>query len=80
MFEPIKVTRCPRCKADYPDLIEVWDGRELIFTFDDAGYSRGIEGSVGDPVRIEGVCRKCSNVWTLRGVTLGDLIGMYWGG
>ena len=75
MYIPQFVIQCPKCRAKYPDLLEIWEGHVIAFDFDGEAYLEGVKGP-GFPQKVEGDCRECKHRWTFRAKALDDLINL----
>lgn len=58
--------RCPKCKTQEVELIEIWDA--TISWMPEEPYYH--EGALmpGDPKKVEGHCLRCEHRWALRNI------------
>ena len=58
--------RCPKCKSQEVELIEIWDA--TIVWSPGNPYDRKGDLECGDPKKVEGHCLSCEHRWTFRGI------------
>ena len=58
--------RCPKCKSQNVELIEIWDA--AISWLPDNPYFNNGDLNPGDPIRVEGHCLDCEHKWRIRGI------------
>lgn len=58
--------RCPKCKSQNVELIEIWDA--TISWLPDEPYFNGRDLSPGDPNHVYGHCLECGRRWRMRGI------------
>lgn len=56
--------KCPLCKSQNVEIIEVWSGHVIIWT-PEYNADEGIM-VMGDPMHVEGQCMKCNHKWRMR--------------
>ena len=65
-----RIIKCPRCKSEEIELIEIWNGSSISFMLEgmmvdlNDGYK-----AYGYPVRVEAKCTDCEHQWKLRNIT-----------
>ena len=62
-----KWPRCPKCRSQNAELIEIWDAG-ITWHPGDPYYNEGVL-EPGDPVKVEGNCLDCEHKWAMRGIT-----------
>ena len=58
--------RCPKCKSQNVELIEIWDAT-ISWLPDEPYFNNGVLNP-GDPNRVEGHCLECGRRWRMRGI------------
>lgn len=61
-----KYPKCPKCKTQNVELIEVWDAT-ISWSPCEPYFNNG-NLNPGDPKKVEGHCLNCDHKWTIRKV------------
>ena len=61
-----KYPKCPRCRTQNVELIEIWDAY-IVWTPEESYANDGLL-LPGDPHKVEGHCLECNHRWRIRRV------------
>lgn len=61
--------RCPKCKSNNLQLIEIWEGHTISWEQEDGKFdlNNGAQ-EPGGPYKVQGRCRGCDHWWTIKGI------------
>lgn len=63
------IVKCPKCKSKAIDIIEISDGFEQIYTYENGEYSEEGILNPGELSYVNGECQKCKYLWKLRKIS-----------